>query len=48
MTGDWRRQGYSVAAMRGLAQRRLPRPVFEFADGAAEDERTLRRKLSQD
>jgi L-lactate dehydrogenase (cytochrome)/(S)-mandelate dehydrogenase len=29
--------------MRGLAQRALPRPVFDFADGGAEDERTLRR-----
>jgi L-lactate dehydrogenase (cytochrome)/(S)-mandelate dehydrogenase len=39
----WKRAGYSVAAMRGLARRALPRPVFDFADGAAEDERTLRR-----
>jgi isopentenyl diphosphate isomerase/L-lactate dehydrogenase-like FMN-dependent dehydrogenase len=40
---DWRRKGYSVAAMRELARRELPRPVFDFADGGAEDERTLRR-----
>jgi hypothetical protein len=39
----WRRKGYSVAAMRELARRALPRPVFDFADGGAEDERTLRR-----
>jgi L-lactate dehydrogenase (cytochrome) len=37
------RKGYSVAAMRELARRALPRVVFDFADGAAEDERTLRR-----
>lgn len=35
-------RGYSVAAIRELARRRLPRMVFDFADGAAEDERTLR------
>jgi isopentenyl diphosphate isomerase/L-lactate dehydrogenase-like FMN-dependent dehydrogenase len=40
---DWRRKGYSVAAMRELARRELPRPVFDFADGGAEDEGTLRR-----
>jgi L-lactate dehydrogenase (cytochrome)/(S)-mandelate dehydrogenase len=38
-----RQKGYSIAAMRRLAQRVLPRPVFDFADGGAEDERTLRR-----
>jgi isopentenyl diphosphate isomerase/L-lactate dehydrogenase-like FMN-dependent dehydrogenase len=43
---DWRRKGYSVAAMRELAHRELPRPVFDFADGGAEDERTLRRNES--
>ena len=37
------RKGYSVDAMRKLAQRALPRAVFDFADGAAEDEQTLRR-----
>src|SRR5258705_551205 len=40
---DWRRAGYSITAMRELARRALPRPVFDFADGGAEDERTLRR-----
>ncbi|WP_095088325.1 alpha-hydroxy acid oxidase [Mesorhizobium sophorae] len=34
---------YSVAAVRAAARRTLPRPVFDFADGGAEDERTLRR-----
>lgn len=42
----WRREAYSIAAMRGLARRVLPRPVFDFADGGAEDERTLRRNES--
>jgi L-lactate dehydrogenase (cytochrome)/(S)-mandelate dehydrogenase len=37
-----KRRGHSVAAMRELAHRALPRPVFDFADGAAEDEWTLR------
>ena len=32
----------SVAAMRALACRRLPRPLFDFIDGAAEDEWTLK------
>jgi L-lactate dehydrogenase (cytochrome) len=39
----WRRRGYSVEAMRALARRVLPGPVFHFADGAAEDEHSLRR-----
>ena len=46
MTGPqpgWQRKGYSVAALRELARRRLPRPVFDFGDGAAENEQTLRR-----
>ena len=34
---------YSIAEMRTAARRVLPRPVFDFADGGAEDERTLRR-----
>lgn len=32
----------SIADLRRLAQRRLPRAVFEFFDGGAEDESTLR------
>jgi isopentenyl diphosphate isomerase/L-lactate dehydrogenase-like FMN-dependent dehydrogenase len=42
-TEGWQRKAYSIAAMRALARSALPRPVFDFADGAAEDERTLRR-----
>ena len=38
-----RRKGYSVAALRRLARRRLPRMVFDMVDGAAGDEITLRR-----
>ena len=38
-----RRQGYSVAALRRLAQKRLPRMVFDMVDGAAGDEITMRR-----
>jgi len=34
---------FSVAEVRAAARRALPRPVFDFADGGAEDERTLRR-----
>jgi isopentenyl diphosphate isomerase/L-lactate dehydrogenase-like FMN-dependent dehydrogenase len=37
------REGYSIAAMREFARGALPRPIFDFADGGAEDERTLRR-----
>ncbi len=33
----------SVAELRRMARSVLPRPVFDFADGGAEDERTLRR-----
>jgi L-lactate dehydrogenase (cytochrome)/(S)-mandelate dehydrogenase len=40
---SWQRRGYSVGAMRALARAALPRPVFDFADGGAEDESTLRR-----
>ena len=36
-------RAYAVADLRRLALRALPRPVFDFADGGAEDERTLRR-----
>ena len=42
----WRRRAISVAAMRELARAALPRPVFDFADGGAEDELTLRRNES--
>ena len=33
---------FSVARMRELAGQRLPRPIFDFIDGGAEDETTLR------
>jgi L-lactate dehydrogenase (cytochrome) len=39
----WKRQAYSIAAMRSMARATLPRPVFDFADGGAEDEHTLKR-----
>ncbi|MFT3821138.1 MAG: alpha-hydroxy acid oxidase [Rubrivivax sp.] len=35
-------QAHSIADLRRIAQRRLPRAVFEFIDGGAEDEITLR------
>jgi isopentenyl diphosphate isomerase/L-lactate dehydrogenase-like FMN-dependent dehydrogenase len=38
-----RRKGYSVAAMRALARKRLPRMLFDMVDGAAGDEITMRR-----
>lgn len=37
------KQLFSVAEMRAAARMVLPRAVFDFADGGAEDERTLRR-----
>ncbi len=43
---NWHRKAYNIASMRRIAQGRLPRPVFDFADGAAEDEWTLRRNES--
>ncbi|TGD98780.1 alpha-hydroxy acid oxidase [Methylobacterium nonmethylotrophicum] len=35
-------RAHAVADLRGLAARRLPKAVFDFIDGGAEDERTLR------
>jgi L-lactate dehydrogenase (cytochrome)/(S)-mandelate dehydrogenase len=46
MAGNWRREAINIKGMRALAERALPRPVFDFADGGAEDERTLRRNES--
>ena len=40
---ELQRRGFSIDEMRRLAKRALPRAVFDFADGAAEDETTLRR-----
>jgi L-lactate dehydrogenase (cytochrome) len=34
---------HNIADFRRLAQRRLPRPVFDYIDGGADDEVTLRR-----
>jgi L-lactate dehydrogenase (cytochrome)/(S)-mandelate dehydrogenase len=42
----WRRRAYSIDALRVLARAALPRPVFDFADGGAEDEVTLKRNES--
>jgi isopentenyl diphosphate isomerase/L-lactate dehydrogenase-like FMN-dependent dehydrogenase len=36
------RHGYSVAALRALAEKRLPRMLFDMVDGAAGDEITMR------
>jgi isopentenyl diphosphate isomerase/L-lactate dehydrogenase-like FMN-dependent dehydrogenase len=41
-----RKAWMNVADMRAEARRVLPRAVFDFADGGAEDERTLRRNES--
>jgi len=35
-------QAFSIADLRLLAKKRLPQTVFEFIDGGAEDEITLR------
>src|SRR5262250_1260651 len=37
------RYAHSIADMRRLSQRRLPRVVFDFVDGAAEDELAMQR-----
>lgn len=37
------RRAYSIEATRQLARRAVPRAVFDFSDGGAEDEQTLRR-----
>src|SRR6476619_3755708 len=36
------RSSVSVADMRRITRRRVPRGVFDYVDGGAEDERTLR------
>ena len=43
---DLKKNGYSVAALKRIAQKRLPRPIFDFIDGGAEDEDTLRQNES--
>lgn len=37
---------YTIADLRRLAKARLPQAVFDFIDGAAEDERTLQNNLN--
>ena len=39
---SWQKRGYCIDAMRTLSRSQLPKPVFDFADGAAEDEVTMR------
>jgi isopentenyl diphosphate isomerase/L-lactate dehydrogenase-like FMN-dependent dehydrogenase len=39
----WRRDAHNIADLRRMAKRVLPRPIFDFADGGAGDEHTLRR-----
>ena len=43
---DLERTAYSLATLRRLAERRLPRMVFDFIDGGAEDEVTRGRNES--
>lgn len=43
MPGARLARAYSVHDLRRLARRELPRPLFDFVDGGAEEERTLRR-----
>ncbi|WP_019169974.1 alpha-hydroxy acid oxidase [Pseudaminobacter salicylatoxidans] len=40
-SGASRQSTYSIEALRGRARERLPRAVFDFFDGGAEDERAL-------
>ena len=42
----WQKKAYNVETLRRLAKAELPRPIFDFADGGAEDERTRRRNES--
>lgn len=39
-SSGWQQKAHSIGAMREMARKVLPRPVFDFADGAAEDEVT--------
>jgi L-lactate dehydrogenase (cytochrome)/(S)-mandelate dehydrogenase len=45
-TPSWQRKTHNVDTVRRLARRKLPRPVFDFGDGGAETEWTLRRNES--
>ena len=42
----WHKLAYSVNSMRDIAREQLPRSVFDFADGGADDEKTLRQNVS--
>ena len=42
----WRRRAINTETLRSEARRALPRAVFDFVDGGAEDEVTLRRNVS--
>ena len=39
-------RAHNIADLRALARRRLPRPIFDYIDGGADDEVTLRRNVS--
>ena len=41
-----KRSVHSIADLRLIARRNLPKAVFDFVDGAAEDERVVRRNES--
>ncbi len=43
----WQQRGFNVAEMRTEAKRVLPRPIFDFIDGGAGDEVTLRQNESR-
>jgi len=42
----WKRRAYNIASLRAESKRVLPRPVFDFVDGGAGDEHSLRRNVS--
>lgn len=46
MAESWRSRCYNVETLRAAAKRCLPKPVFDFTAGGAEDEGTLRRNES--
>ena len=43
---SWQNKSYNVETMRRLAQAKLPQSIFDFANGAAEDERSRQRNES--
>ena len=40
------RRANNVADLRLMARKRLPRPIFDYIDGGADDEMSLRRNAS--